>query len=137
MAESCCEQRPLTRHKPSQIFGAYCSAAWSKRYENSLKAGQYFGNGETFLFTLAPYTAKYEWVGKNRDPSELSYSQQMFMSATNNSFTIGAGGGIGLYVGENLAGGETNRCETFDNEPLTSSGEPYFDISVVEVITFC
>lgn len=74
----------------------------------------------------------------NRDSSELSHSQQLFMAATNNSFTVGGGGpGMGLYVGENLSRGETNRCATFDNEPLTSSDDTYFDVSVVEVIAFC
>lgn len=57
------------------------------------------------------------------------------MSATNTSFSIGAGGGIGLYIDENLARGETNFCETFENEPLTSS-QTYFDVSVIEVIAF-
>lgn len=80
---------------------------------------------------------KYEWVGINRDPSELSYAQQLFMSATANSFSVGSGGGVGFYVGENLSSGETNRCETFENEPLTCSKETYFDVSVVEVIAFC
>ena len=73
----------------------------------------------------------------NRDPSELTHSQQLFMSATNNSFTVGAGGNMGLYVGENLSRGETNRCSTFENEPLTCSANTYFDVSVVEVIAFC
>ncbi len=80
---------------------------------------------------------KYDWVGKSRDPSELSHSQQLFQAATNNSFTIGDGGSMGLYVGENLAQGETKRCATFENEPLTCSDEIDFDISVVEVIAFC
>lgn len=121
----------------NEIFGAYCSASWSRRFENSLKPGQYFGNGETFLFSLSPQMIKYEWVGINRDPSELSYAQQLFMSATANSFSVGSGGGVGFYVGENLSSGETNRCETFENEPLTCSKETYFDVSVVEVIAFC
>ena len=57
------------------------------------------------------------------------------MSASNSSFSIGAGNGTGLFVNE-LAKGETNHCETFDNQPLTSSSETMFEISVVEVIAF-
>ncbi|KAH9388583.1 hypothetical protein TYRP_007925 [Tyrophagus putrescentiae] len=135
----CGENEPviiLIKTLKNEVFGAYCSAAWSKRFE-SIKAGQYFGNGETFLFSLAPNMVKYDWVGKSRDPSELSHSQQLFQAATNNSFTIGDGGSMGLYVGENLAQGETKRCATFENEPLTCSDEIDFDISVVEVIAFC
>lgn len=57
------------------------------------------------------------------------------MSATNKFISIGSGSAIGLYIDENLSRGETNRCDTFDNQPLASTST-YFDIALIEVIAF-
>ncbi|KAH9418418.1 hypothetical protein DERP_011280 [Dermatophagoides pteronyssinus] len=127
----------LVKTIKNQIFGAYCSSSWSKRLDSGNRAGQFFGNGETFLFSIHPRIVKYEWVGKFRDVNHLTPSQQLFMSATNDSFSIGGGGGhFGLYIDENLSRGETHRCETFENEPLTNE-DPYFDVATIEIIAFC
>ncbi|CAG2103129.1 unnamed protein product [Medioppia subpectinata] len=117
----------------NEVFGAFCSTSWSKRLDLMSKSGQYFGTGETFLFQLLPTHAKYEWVGKAQKIT--SHSQQLFMSANHRSICVGSGGGrFGLFVDESLTRGQSDRCETFDNERLCS--ETNFDISVVEVIAF-
>jgi hypothetical protein len=42
--------------------------------------------------------------------------------------------GDGLCIDQSLCEGRTAHCETFDNKPLCS--QPYFSISVLEMITF-
>jgi hypothetical protein len=66
------------------IFGGFASDDWHT-------AQQYYGNGETFLFTMgegnAHYT-KYGWARKN------SY----FMLCSEESLVLGGGGSFGLYL---------------------------------------
>jgi len=104
------------------------------------KSGQYFGTGETFLFVLSPKVVKYDWVGKqkcNESQSQVSHSEQLFMSASSRSLCIGSGGGkFGLFIDESLTRGESDRCDTFANEPLSSISNQ-FNIAVIEVISFC
>ncbi|CAG2167456.1 unnamed protein product [Oppiella nova] len=119
----------------NEIFGAFCSTSWSKRLDLSqTKSGQYFGTGETFLFVLAPKVTKYEWIGRQRAID--SHSQQLFMSATARSLCVGSGGGaFGLFIDESLTRGQSAKCDTFANDPL-SQDSTNFDISVLEVIAF-
>lgn len=107
------------------------------------KSGQYFGTGETFLFVLSPKVIKYNWVGKqksnesNESQSQISHSEQLFLSACSRSLCIGSGGGkFGLFIDESLTRGESDRCDTFANEPLSSLSNQ-FNIAVIEVIAFC
>jgi len=43
------------------------------------------------------------------------------MLISKDSFQIGGGEGIGLYLDSELWHGKTSRCTTFCNEPLTST----------------
>lgn len=56
------------------------------------------------------------------------------MAANAKMITIGAGNGVGLWLDENLTKGKTERCDTFNNKPLCTSGD--FACSIVEVIGF-
>jgi hypothetical protein len=70
----------------SKVFGAFCSGLWSERKTQKSK---YFGNGETFLFTLVPHVKIYKWVGANTDTRAIS--QELFIRANNVQIAIGGG----------------------------------------------
>jgi hypothetical protein len=122
-----------------QIFGAYLSQPWQRA------DGQYYGNGETFLFTLAPYAKLYPWVGRFDLESEdaqnsenvTSYGTNLFVQSGADFLNIGGGGsGVGLHLDEMLSRGETSQCSTFGNEPLTGDKSNDFEIFTVEVFAF-
>ncbi|KAI8816293.1 uncharacterized protein EV422DRAFT_488951, partial [Fimicolochytrium jonesii] len=46
-----------------EVFGAYLSARWPSGEEEGGR-GEWFGNGETFLFSLVPYAKLYPWIGR-------------------------------------------------------------------------
>lgn len=80
------------------VFGAYCSTAWSQRHHKDEFGNwqTYFGTGETFLFSLRPNVARYQWVGISRQQddatlSSVEHSAELFMHADNNMITIGGG----------------------------------------------
>lgn len=57
----------IIRTTKNEVFGSFCSTSWSTRKQQALGAANksyYFGNGETFLFTLQPKLSVYLWVGK-------------------------------------------------------------------------
>lgn len=75
----------IIRTIKNEVFGSYCSSTWSLRKtqaQSASKKSYYFGNGETFLFTLQPKFSVYLWVGKidsdhNMDDQlELSIEQE-------------------------------------------------------------
>ncbi len=92
-----------------QLFGAYCSTAWAERkYKDDRGQRQtYFGNGETFLFTLASSAPssknqRFRWVGLedgaghgSAADSGLSKAEQhareLFMSGQTDMIAIGGG----------------------------------------------
>jgi len=87
---------------------------------------------------LKPKIRYYPWVGKRQYHKDLGKnipaSRQLFMAASPKMITVGAGGGMGIWLDENLTTGKTERCDTFDNEPLCSTRE--FTCAVIEVIGF-
>lgn len=77
----------IIRTIKNEVFGSYCSSSWSLRKtqaQSAAKKSYYFGNGETFLFTLQPKFSVYLWVGKtdsdtNHQQHEIN-NQQMQQS---------------------------------------------------------
>ncbi|EGG17208.1 TLDc domain-containing protein [Cavenderia fasciculata] len=102
-----------------QVFGAYTADPWNT--EKKI----HYGSGETFLFKINDHANrnKFSWTRKNDD----------FMLSTKEAFvSMGSGGkGVGLWIDEDLFYGSSNRCATFDNEPLASTTD--FKIMELEV----
>lgn len=68
----------IIRTIKNEVFGSFCSSSWSLRKNQALSASKksyYFGNGETFLFTLQPKFSVYLWVGKT-DSDRNDYENQ-------------------------------------------------------------
>lgn len=157
----------IIRTIKNEVFGSYCSSSWSLRKnqaQSAAKKSYYFGNGETFLFTLQPKFSVYLWVGKtendqleidhhadtltagsqeqqprkplyHRDSVTESVSTSLFMSATSQELIIGSGNGsFGLWLDADLTRGKTDHCRTFNNLPLCE--EKDFTCKDVEVLAF-
>lgn len=132
----------LIKTSEGEVFGAFCSESWSNRLGRD--AGHFFGNGETFLFSLKPRVQKYSWVGlnssnptsptKSRKVQRAIVSSQLFMTATANHIIIGSGNGSGIWLDEDLNRGKSEKCDTFNNHPLASAGD--FTCTALEVIAF-
>lgn len=56
------------------------------------------------------------------------------MAANHKSIIIGGGQGLGLFLDDNLTNGKSEKCLTFDNQPLSPNID--FSCSVIEVIGF-
>uniref|UniRef100_A0A6G1SGW7 TBC1 domain family member 24 n=1 Tax=Aceria tosichella TaxID=561515 RepID=A0A6G1SGW7_9ACAR len=76
----------IIRTIKNEVFGSYCSSSWSLRKnqaQSAAKKSYYFGNGETFLFTLQPKFSVYLWVGKTEsDQLELDHLADISTAAT-------------------------------------------------------
>ncbi|XP_044267933.1 GTPase-activating protein skywalker isoform X1 [Tribolium madens] len=118
----------------NEVFGAYCSSRWGERNQKDDRGNRqaYFGTGETFLFSLYPERAKYQWVGIEGD--KVGHGAELFMAADAKMITIGGGEGQAIWMDENIRFGKTDRCQTFNNPPLCPSGD--FEIRVLEVYGF-
>jgi len=133
----------VIRNTNKEVFGAYCSTSWGQRNQKDDKGlrMRYFGTGETFLFKFKEgcNINKYEWVKKDESLSEeenqkKDRAKELFMSADNTMVTIGGGGGTAIYLDENLRFGQTERCDTFENDLLCTDRD--FTINTIEVFGF-
>jgi hypothetical protein len=69
----------------------------------------------------------YNWTGDN----------QFFVNATREFLSVGAGGGhYGLWLDADLNNGRSQKCATFDNEPLAGGEDEDFVIQFVEAFGF-
>jgi hypothetical protein len=124
------------------IFGAFGSQPWSHRLPTgrALRPA-FFGNGESFLFELAPRVEKYEWVGKSLH-GDTTAGQELFQYADKDKLIVGGCGsgggtessGMGLLIDSNLAYGRSCVCDTFKNKVL--GNETDFEIAALEVLSF-
>lgn len=111
-----------------EIFGAFCSGLWNDRKKQGVN---FFGTGETFLFTIAPEKKIFKWIGTK---TKTTPSQELFLRIDGNKIAIGGGSHDGLSIKTNLIEGTTNTCDTFENEPLCSQNN--FEVAILEVIAF-
>ncbi|KAL4220410.1 hypothetical protein ACF0H5_020813 [Mactra antiquata] len=114
-----------------EVFGAFCSTYWRERRQKSHLLS-YFGTGETFIFTLAPEKKKYDWVGLNDE--NIPNTASMFQAGDRSILTIGGGHGEAISLDEMMLHCRSERCDTFNNEPLSQSED--FVCKVVEVYGF-
>ncbi|KAI6185382.1 TLDc domain-containing protein [Aphelenchoides besseyi] len=117
----------LIRDTEGHVFGAIASSAPQPK-------DCYFGTGDSsLLFRFVgeyPNTRElisYTWTGEN----------QFFINATKEFLSFGAGGGhYGLYLDADLNVGRSQRCATFNNEPLAGGVKEDFQIQFVEAFGF-
>lgn len=112
----------------NEIIGAFCSCEWNERKNKK----SYFGNGETFLFTLEPEKKIHRWVGTRKPDTQVN--QEMFVRVSPERISIGGGNCIGLSINASLTNGSSGRCDTFENEPLAKGND--FEIANLEIIGF-
>ncbi|CAB4058359.1 Nuclear receptor coactivator 7,TLD domain-containing protein 2,Oxidation resistance protein 1 [Lepeophtheirus salmonis] len=107
----------IIKDSNDNIFGAYLSCA--------LRISEHFtGTGESFLFRTNPDIEVFRWTGEN----------DYILKGETNSFGIGMSDGhFGLWLDEDLNLGRTERCSTFNNNPLTSHD---FHVNNLECWTF-
>eukprot|EP01107_Rhizomastix_libera_P012937 TRINITY_DN3401_c0_g1_i1.p1 TRINITY_DN3401_c0_g1~~TRINITY_DN3401_c0_g1_i1.p1 ORF type:complete len:181 (+),score=28.65 TRINITY_DN3401_c0_g1_i1:1-543(+) len=110
----------IIRSFEGNIFGAYVNDRLCK------KGDRYYGTGESFLFTLSPKITKYSWI-----PESNTY----FILLESDIFAVGGGGGHGICVESDLLHGYSERCATFNNEPL-NGGLVNFEIAQLEILAF-
>ncbi|XP_069104836.1 GTPase-activating protein skywalker-like [Argopecten irradians] len=115
----------------NEVFGAFCSTYWRDR-KHSTKNLSYFGTGETFIFTLSPKKQRYSWVGLLQE--DIPNTANMFLAGDNSMLTVGGGNGEAIQLDANLHHCRTEKCDTFQNEPLCE--EQDFTCKVVEVYGF-
>jgi len=80
------------------------------------------------VFQLEPETKVFQW---NQESYSTSNRNNFFMFSTADCLAVGGGGHFALWLDEDLKYGNSSRCSTFNNEPL--SGSENFEIFHVEV----
>eukprot|EP01135_Chromosphaera_perkinsii_P007580 Nk52_evm36s914 gene=Nk52_evmTU36s914 len=124
----------IVRTSNNEIFGAFLPRPWVDRMGAAEQSGSilhssnFFGTGETFVFSVEPKLAKYSWEGSKNS---------MFMMGNKESICVGAGGdGPALYVDNSLHRGISRRCDTFGSESFTHEQHGEFFCVSLEVIAF-
>lgn len=95
------------------VFGCYTSVPWRA-------SKQYYGNGEGFVFSLAPKLQVYKWTRAN----------SFFQLGSMGSIAMGGGGKFAIFLDSMFERGSSGPCDTFDSPCLASSDE--FDVVVLE-----
>ena len=100
------------------VFGALTSRSFRL-------SDHFYGTGESFLFRLYPEFEVFRWTGKN----------QYFIRTDTENLTIGSGDGkFGIWLDSDLYHGRSERCLTYNNEPLSSECD--FFVKTLECWSF-
>jgi len=106
----------------NERFGAYLSDAIHSGFH-------FYGTGECFLF---------KFLGEDSNKIKIfraTGKNEHFIFSNPDGMGVGCGEKYGLYINSDLYKGETNKCDTFDNDLLTSDQEKSaFKIKTIEVI---
>ncbi|XP_062397750.1 TLD domain-containing protein 2-like [Sardina pilchardus] len=109
MAKWDCCMLIFIRDNRGQVFGAFCTSPLKV-------SSSFYGTGQGFLFSFGPRLQVYRWT----------YANSYFINGGKEFLAFGGGGGrFGLWLCGDLIRGRSQRCETFDND-LLSSAEDFF-----------
>lgn len=99
------------RDSLGQVFGAFCTSP--------LKVSpSFYGTGQGFLFSFSPRLQVFRWT----------YANNYFINGGKEFLAFGGGGGhFGLWLCGDLIRGRSQRCETFDNDLLSSTEDFFID----------
>mmetsp|Transcript_22352 Transcript_22352/g.51547 ORF Transcript_22352/g.51547 Transcript_22352/m.51547 type:complete len:366 (-) Transcript_22352:162-1259(-) len=115
----------VVRTTKGSLFGGYADSPWEVQSQTS---PEFFGSAQACLYRIDGDEVKvYKWSGANR------YLQFLDSSAKMVAFG-GGGGSFGLCVERDFQVGSTDRCVTFENEPLCP--DTNFEIVDVECYGF-
>merc|ERR1712000_136057 len=89
------------------VFGAFVSSPWSDLTNGS----NWFGNGETFVFTFEPSFQSFRWTSKN----------DHFVLLEERGIGLGSTPDFAFWLDANFENGTSSVCQTFDNKKLASS----------------
>lgn len=99
------------------IFGGFISPGMQNK-------SAYYGNGESFVFSIEPTAQVHRWTGRN----------ELFVLSNEHCFAMGGGGdGFAIQLDDELDTGVSSRSDTYDNHLLSSS--EFFKCLNVEVWT--
>ena len=110
-------------HHTGAIIGAFLTDEWKLSPKN------YYGDGDSFVFTLAPKERKYDWTARC----------SFFTMITEKFLSIGGGkdGKSAIYLDTtSLMSGKSQRSETFGNDILTGNSSEDFSVSSIEIYSF-
>jgi hypothetical protein len=109
----------VIRTTKQSILGAFIASPLVDRHKNT-----FFGSGETILFTLEPCQKHYQWTADS----------DLILRANDEELIVGSGGGqYGLWIDGDLNRGSSATCSSYNNEPLSGTGEVDFNCSSIEV----
>jgi len=108
------------------LIGAFISTSWTAWTSNTKGNYSWSGDNTSFIFILSPRIKAFKASRAN-----TNFFQP---TAEGVSFGYGIDKKIGLHMDADLLSGSTNRCETYNNEPLVEGG--IFKIQQVEVYGF-
>ena len=98
----------------AEIIGAYISSGFKK-------SNNYYGTGETFVFSCQPEFKAYKWQNSN----------QYFVSTSQDEIAIGGGGSSAIWIDGHLLHAYSEPCSTFSSPSLTTNYN--FKIANIEV----
>jgi len=120
------------------LLGGFASERWATRGGGS-RGRMYYGTGQSFVFGNHPAVEPgldrdldpskeltlYDWSGDN------DYCQ--ICNVEDKKIAMGGVGDFGLIVKDDFYRGQTGRCRTFNNPPLTPDPAGQFEIVSLEV----
>lgn len=97
------------------VFGGFVSPGFQSK-------STYYGNGESFVFSLMPVPRVYKWTSVN----------ELIVLSNEKCFAMGGGGdGFAIQLDDELDTGVSSRSDTFNNDTLSSN--EFFKCLNVEV----